>query len=33
MTICTHDSLARGVFLVKSNLQSEKNGFSRGGVA
>ena len=24
MTICTHDSLARGVFLVMSNLQLEK---------
>ena len=24
MTICTHDSLAGGVFLVMSNLQLEK---------
>ena len=31
MTICTNDSLARGgVFLVMSNLQSGKIGFSRG---
>ena len=31
MTICTHDSLAGGgVFLVMSNLQLEKFGFSRG---
>ena len=30
MTVCIHDSLARGVFLVMSNLQSEKIGFSRG---
>ena len=30
MTIYTHDSLAGGVFLVMSNLQSEKIGFSRG---
>ena len=26
MTVCTHDSLARGVFLVMSNLQSYKSG-------
>ena len=24
MTVCTHDSLAGGVFLVMSNLKSEK---------
>ena len=30
MTICTHDSLAGGVFLVMSYLQLEKIGFSRG---
>ena len=29
MTVCTHDSLAGGVFLVMSNLGSEKIGFSR----
>ena len=30
MTVCTRDSLAGEVFLVMSNLQSEKIGFSRG---
>ena len=33
MTICTHDGLVGGVFLVKSNLKSEKIAFNKGGVA
>ena len=34
MTICTHDGLAGGgVNYVKSNLQSKKIAFNKGGVA
>ena len=29
---CIHENLAGGVNYVKSNLQSEKIGFSNGGV-